>query len=172
MKLKILFLACLVCLIAACGKIPNIHTDAETVTKAAAEIADFTLPDGYQPEFTASAMGVTLTGFEPGDGASHLYLIQTQDETMDKDLDEVIDEMVPGKKDRKSRVTILENRTVTIRGETSTLVLSEGINGEGKSFRQAVVKFEGKGGPAVLVFSEPTATWDIDRVEALIASIQ
>lgn len=172
MKLRLIILACLVCLIAACGKIPNIHTDAEKVNQAAAEIADFTLPDGYQPEFTASAMGYTLVGYEPGDGASHLYLVQAQDQSFSKDIDEVIDEMVPGKKDRKNRVTIVENRSVTVRGKPCTLVLSEGINGEGKSFRQAVVAFEGKGGPAVLVFSEPAATWDLERVDALIASFK
>jgi hypothetical protein len=70
---KFLLALALLAFLSACGPANSINTNAAQVTKAAAEIADFELPAGYRPDFTARLMGYTIAAFNPGDGHGHLY---------------------------------------------------------------------------------------------------
>lgn len=146
----------------------------EVADKAATSIADFSLPEGYQPELALDLAGYTIVSYNPGDGHSHLYLVQapaSQEVTPDK-LEAMLAQSQVGQKDRNSRLTVVEKRQATIRGQAATLVISEGTNGDGDPYRQVTAAFQGKGGPALLVLEEPVARWDDARVDQLIASIQ
>ena len=68
-------------------------------------------------------------------------------------------------------MTVIENRPVTLRGQEVTLIVSEGVNSENVSYRQISVAFEGKGGPALLLFSESVEAWDQAAVDEFLASI-
>jgi hypothetical protein len=168
---KILIALVLLTGLSACGAGYSFNTESEQVTSAAAEIADFDLPTGYTADFTASLMGYTVAAFNPGDGHSHLYLIQSADEADGEKLASMLDEVIPGSSDSHTRMTVIETRPVIVSGEETTLVISEGTNGEGEAYRQASVAFQSQGGPALLVFSEPTSQWDQATVDALLASI-
>ena len=168
---KILIALALLTGLSACASGDSINTESEKVTSAAAEIADFDLPMGYSADFTAQLMGYTVAAYNPGDGHSHLYLIQSADEADGEKLASMLEEVVPGSSDPQTRMTVIETRPVTVRGLETTLVISEGTNGEGDSYRQAAVAFQGEGGPALLVFSEPTTRWDQATIDALLASI-
>lgn len=167
MNKKIGFLI-LVILLAACsaGK-----TNTEKVASTAAEIADFDLPAGYSAEFSASLMGYTVAAYSTGDGHSHLYLVQSTDKADGEKLAQMLNELVPGAGDPQTRMTVIEIRPVTLRGQETTLVISEGVTSEGETYRQATVAFQGRGGPALLVLSEPVESWDQESVDAFIASI-
>ncbi|NQU30998.1 MAG: hypothetical protein HQ525_10060, partial [Anaerolineae bacterium] len=107
-----------------------------------------------------------------GDGPSHIYLIQSDNESDGEKLAQVLDELVIGSGDPQTRMTVVETRSVMVRGQKSTLVISDAVNSEGLSYRQAAVGFPGNGGPALLVFSESIENWDQATVDALISSIQ
>lgn len=80
-----------------------------------------------------------------------------------------------GSEDPLNEFSVIEIQPVTIRGQSSTLVISEGViltNSESKTYHQAMAAFDGKGGPALLILLEPSAVWDVDTVNALIASIR
>ncbi len=149
----------------------SVVTDNNLVTQAASRIADFDLPAGYSAEFSASLMGYTAASFRPNDGHSHLYLIQSEKDADGEMLAQMLEELVPGASDPQTRMTVIETRPVTVRGQETTLVISEGINSEGEAYRQATVAFPGKGGPALLVLSEPVESWNQESVDAFIASI-
>lgn len=157
--------------LSACGTTYLVKTDSDQVASAAAEIADFDLPAGYSADFTAQLMGYTVAAFNPGDGHSHLYLIQSADEADGEKLAEMLEQLAPGSSDPRTRMTVVETRPVIVRGEEGTLVISDGVNSEGDSFRQATVAFQGQGGPALLVLSEPVERWDQETVDAFLASI-
>jgi hypothetical protein len=142
------------------------------VDRAAASIADLDLPAGYRADFSATVAGYTIAAFNPGDDHSHLYLIQSQDEADGEKLAEMLAELAPGTSDTETRTTIVETRAVRVRDQDTTLVISEGENSEGDAYRQALVAFQGKGGPALLVFSEPVTRWSPSTVDALLASIR
>lgn len=172
---KILFLTIVTILMAAlfaCA--PNVTTDSnpDLVSDAASQIADFEPPAGYNSEFMAHMLGYTVAAYSPGDGHSHLYLIQSEKESDGEELAKMLTELVPGSSDANARTTVIENRPVTIRGQEVTAVISDGVNHEGGTYRQAMVAFQGKGGPALLVLSEPTDRWDQAALDAFLTSIK
>ncbi len=167
-KFWIIVIALASILLAGCVSQPD------DVAAAAANIASIHLPDGYRPEYAVNLGGYFLISYNPGDGHSHLYLVQAgagQAVSQSK-LDELLGQAQLGQTDRSTRLTVVEKRAVTIRGQETTLVFSDGINGSGESYRQVTVAFPGKGGQALLVMSEPTGRWEDARVDRLIQSIQ
>ena len=171
MKLRISSFVLLAFLLTACGVNTTINTNTDKVVSVAAEIADFDLPAGYRPEFSASVEGYTLVSYNPGDGHSHLYLIQSEKEVDGEKLVSVMDEIAPGSYDPQTRMTVIETRPVTMREQEVILVISEGVTSEGETYRQVMVAFHGKGGPALVTLSEPIERWNQESVDAFIASI-
>jgi hypothetical protein len=172
MKTKILCLILLTLFLAACGADVSLSTDSGNVTNTAAEIAEFTLPTGYAPEFTTTVMGYDLAAYSRGNGPSHIYLIQSEDAADWEKLTQVLDEIVIGSGDPTTHLKVVETRLVIVRGQETTLVISDAVNSEGRTYRQAAVGFQGNGGPALLVFSESRENWDEVTLANLIASIQ
>lgn len=137
----------------------------------ASEIADFDMPDGYRSDFTASLLGYTVAAFDPGDGHSHQYLIQSDDQADAHTLEIMLSELTPGTRGHKTRMVVIETRPAMVGGQEVTLVISEGVDAEGIPFRQVTTAFQGKGGPALLVFSEPVERWNQDTVDAFLSSV-
>ena len=158
--------------LSACGSTVKMSSDSNEVANVASEIADFEPPAGYSSDFTANLLGYTVAAYNPGDGHSHLYLVQSEKESDAEKLAQMLEKLVPGSSDRNTRLTVIENRAATIRGQETTLVISDGVNSEGESYRQVTAAFPGNGGPALLVLAEPTDRWDQSAVDAFIASIQ
>jgi hypothetical protein len=70
------------------------------------------------------------------------------------------------------RMTVVESRTVTIRGQEATVVVSEGVNSDNATYLEATTIFQGKGGPALLVYSDSAGRWDQEALDAWLESIQ
>ena len=68
---------------------------------------------------------------------------------------------------------LVEQKPVTIRGQKSTLSISEGTNDQGELSRMANVTFQGRGeGPTLVMFIGPAEQWDTELVEDFISSIR
>lgn len=156
---------------AACGTI-EATDDSQHVAKLAAKIAEFDLPEGYAPEFSAEMLGYTLAAYKGESGPSHLYFIQSENEADGKELERMLTQLAPGASDPNTRLTVIENRTTTVRGQEAAMVISEGTNSENVAYRQLTVSFQGKGGPAMLVFSDSVELWDQGTVDTFLQSIQ
>ncbi len=171
MKNKIITLVLFTLLLTACGLGLSISTDAETVTNTTAEITKLDLPDGYYPDFSSTLKGYQAVAYTRGDGPSHIYLIQSENEEDGKNLNQILDQIIVGSGDPETNMTVVEKSSVTVRGEECTLVISDATNSEGVTYRQAVVSFSGNGGPAMLVFSESLNNWDDATMTALVNSL-
>jgi hypothetical protein len=158
-------------LVSACGVNATVNTEADKVASIAAEIVAFDLPTGYSPEFSASLSGYKMVSYNPGDGHSHLFFIQSEKDSDGDKLAKMISQIVPGEYEPQTRMTISETRLVTIRGQEVTMVISDGVTSEGETYRQVMIAFEGNGGPALVMLSEPVARWNQEQVDAFIASI-
>jgi len=169
---KILLSLVLLFLLSSCATMVSIDATPKEVADMANEIADFEIPKGYQPEFSTSLSGYIVVSYNPGDGHSHLYLIQSDNEDDSEKLSNMLDQIAPGAYDPQTRMTVLETVPVSVREQEETLVISEGTTSEGETYRQATVAFQGRGGPALLVISEPVERWDRTQVDSLLASIQ
>ena len=74
--------------------------------------------------------------------------------------------------DRYTRTQVVGQQQVTVRGQTVTLVLSEGTNSSGQPYRTLTGVFQGKGGPALLSVEAPLSQWNQAEVDAFLASIR
>lgn len=171
-KFSLILAITLLATLCACASPVTINANSDDIAKAASGIAEFALPANYVPEFTAQLGSYTAVAYNPGDGHSHLYLIQSDKEADREKLAQTLTDLMPGSSDPNTRLTVIENRASTIRGEAATVVISDGVNHDGNTYRQVTVAFQGKGGPALLVLSEPSESWDQSAVDALLASIR
>jgi hypothetical protein len=172
MKTKNVFLFGLALLLAACGVEGSISTSQENINETVVEIADFDLPAGFVPELSTTLLGYQAVAYSRGDGPGHIYLIQSSDPADADRLAQALDEIVIGSGDPTTRLTVVETRSVVVRGQETTLVISEAVNSEGHTYRQAAVGFQGNGGPALLVFSESIEHWDENILKNLISSLR
>lgn len=157
--------------LSACGSIEATN-DSQQVTDTASKIADFELPAGYASEFSIEVSGYMLASFRGEDGPSHLYLIQSEKQSDGEELEQMLAQLAPGSSDPNTRLTVIENHTATVRGQEVAVVTSEGVNSENVTYRQLTVGFQGKGGPALLVFTESAEQWNQEMVDAFLQSIQ
>jgi hypothetical protein len=157
--------------LSACGRV-EATDDTEHVMRATSEIADFDLPSGYAPESTAQLLGYTAVSYKGVSDPSHLYLIQSENEADGEELERMLARLAPGSRVTNTRMTVIENRTATVRSQEATVIISEGKSSEKIAYRQVSVAFQGKGGPALLALSKPVGSWDQETVDALLASIQ
>ncbi|MDO9087704.1 MAG: hypothetical protein Q7U53_15960 [Anaerolineaceae bacterium] len=172
MKIKILSILLLVFFLTACEANPLLNTNAEKVMEVTQQIVDFSIPVGYEPDFTANYKGYTLVSYRPENENSHLYILQSKDSADAENLQGILDVLVPGTSNAEGDQQVLDNYPIIFRGQETNLILLEGKNSEGKVYNQILVDFEGKGGPAVLVFSELSTYWDMDKVNRLLESVQ
>lgn len=156
--------------LSACGTVEATN-DSQHVIEIASKIADFDLPEGYAPEFNAEMLGYTLAAYKGTTGPSHLYLIQSEKESDGEELERMLTQLAPGSSDPNTHMTVIENRTATVRDQEVAVVVSEGTNSENVGYRQITLGFQGKGGPAMLVLSESVENWNQETVDAFLQSI-
>jgi hypothetical protein len=172
MKIKTIILVLTALFLSACGADFSFSTSNNNINEAVSEIADFDLPAGYQADFSTTAMGYTAVSYVGAESPSHLYLIQSENKADTENLAQALDEIVIGSGDPETNLTVVETRNVRVRGQETELIISDAVNFEGTAYRQAVVSFQGNGGPALLVFSEPHNNWDQSILEKLLTSIR
>ena len=163
--------AIVLAILSSCGTVEATN-DAQHVTDTASKIADFALPTDYIPQFSAAMSGYTLAAYQGPSGPSHLFLIQSDKEADGSELEKALKDLAPGSSGPNTRMTVIENRTATVRGQEVNVVISEGLNSESVAYRQLTVGFQGKGGPALLVFSDSVERWNPETVDDLLASLQ
>jgi hypothetical protein len=154
----------------------NTSEDPQEVARIAAEIANFDLPEGFESPYGMHFANFTSVGYLSQSGNTHIYLTQFPTGTS-INVDEMMRMLNEGGSAEGpwvgAKITEVEQKPVMIRGRESTLSIGEGQSSEGETFRVATVTFQGKGGgPALLMVAGPLDEWDIEMVEALIASIQ
>jgi hypothetical protein len=144
--------------------------------QVSAEIADITVPEGYAPSVATRFAHFELVGYDGPDGHSHLYLFQlppavhVDHAELERQLQNSTG--APAPDGTRPEMQIIAEQSVTIRGETTTLVISEGTNHAGDLYRSASAAFTGNDGQALVSFSGLSATWDQAMVDDFLASMR
>jgi len=160
-------------LLAACtGMNLNYSDNVNKVIAAAETITYLHPPKTFTPEFTVLVNDYTVVSYKPDQSSSHLYLLQSTDPDDAENLEDALAQIAPGAYDPKTRLEIIENQSVVVRGQETTLVISDGINGEGNRYRQAIVPFDGNGGPAMIIYITSINNWEPQVVYDLLSSIR
>ncbi len=153
----------------------TVQSEPLQVAATAAKIAEFTLPSGYTPEAAVEIAGYQFVSYAPGDGHSHIMLVQAPAGTVadQATLEQYMQQATPSRSsDRRARAQVVSRTQATVRGQKVTLVVSEGSNSDGQPYRTLTGVFQGRGGPAMLSIESPVSTWNQDRVNAFVASIR
>ena len=154
----------------------NTSENPPEVARVGGEIADFEIPTGFGSPYGMHFGDITMVGYASQSKNSHILLTQFPEGTS-VNTNEVLKLISQYSNDPNSRwadtqTEVIEEKPVTIRGQESTLTISEGTSSDGITYRTAVANFPGRGGPSLVMIAGPVDEWDIETVEAFIASIQ
>lgn len=151
--------------------------DPAEVAQIASQIADFDVPETFTKQYGMTIATFSMVQYMTNDEDVFLFVTQFPAGTS-INPDEMMREIQNNSRNPNSTwynndMHIVEQKPVTIRGEETTLGISEGTSEQGVLYRLANASFQGKGeGPALLMIVGPADEWDTELVEDFIASIQ
>jgi len=154
----------------------NAQSNPEDVLKTGRAIADFSLPAGLEPKYAFSLMGMSMavfaTGSEAGDAPMTVILAEVpagEDVSVEQMRDMATARVGSGMRSGRE----VSSDEVTIRGERTTVTITEGEDRSGASRRQAFALFTSKGGrPAMIIADGAVAGWDQATLDAFIGSLE
>lgn len=152
----------------------SVDMDPQAVSGSAADIAEFDLPPGFEPQTSMNLLGFTFITYEATSRDSAIILLQmpVQDDLTPENIRQMREQL-----ERQTSRTLRDLDTVdsydlTIRGKPAQVILQEGISENGQTFRQMLVAFSGKGGLAMIAIFGPVDTWDQNVYDQMIQSIR
>lgn len=149
----------------------TVYDDPVSVVDIGASIAAYSMPAGFNDASAASLADFSLVTFTTDDGRSHISLFQVPD-VLELDRHEIEDRFQDAtNRDKWAEAAVVDRIPCQIRGQQTTLLISEGINHEGRHYRSASALFDGNGGTALVNIVMPSAAWDQDMVETFIQSL-
>jgi hypothetical protein len=155
----------------------NTSEDPQKIAEIASGIADFQVPQGFEKQYGLRLGGLSLAEYMTNDERTIIFVTQFPAGTS-INVDEMMRQLERNSR-RESRAwygmttSIIEQKPVTIRGQETTMSISEGTNEQGVLYRMANAEFQGNGeGPAVVMIVGPADEWEIETFEDFIASIQ
>jgi hypothetical protein len=139
----------------------NTSTDPAKVSTAAAEIADFTPPPGFEGR-SANMMGFTTMFYINTGTLQNIILIQfpSSAQITPEQMMVNVRSQISGSNGSNIQYTVTEEKPITIRGQQTTLTVAEGTSSQGVSFLQLIAPFQGKGGTAMVAITGPTDSFD------------
>lgn len=155
----------------------TIQNDPAQAPAIIENIAEFDLPADFGEPYAKSLAGFNLLSYTGQDGHSHITFFQLpagvhlDPEELERQFNQAID-TAPDPESRGRKSELIDQFPATIRGQETTLVLTEGLNSDGQTFRQFTAIFEGENGQTLVTFERPLATWDQAEAEAFFASIR
>ena len=154
----------------------SVSESPQEAVRLGSEIADFEVPEGFGSPYSVHFGNVTMIAYKSSNEKSHILLAQFPDGTS-IDKDEMLKQIREGSSDPNNiwyntETVLVEQKPVTICGQETTLNISAGTTTDDVEFRMATATFEGRGGPALVMVMGPLDGWDIEMVEAFIASIE
>jgi len=154
----------------------RVSESPQVAVRFGSEIADFEVPEGFASPYGVHIGDMTLVGYKSPSEKSLLLLAQFPKGTS-INVDEMLRIIEEGSGDPnsiwyKTETTIIEQKAVTIRGQECNLSISEGTSSDGVELRMATAKFEGRGGPSLVMVAGPMDEWDDEMIENFISSIE
>lgn len=149
----------------------------QQVAQIASEIATYDVPESFNKQYGMKIGNWSLVQYMTGDEKTILFVTQFPAGTS-INMDEMMRQIQSNSRNPNSPwynidTALVEQKPVIIRGQETTLNISEGTTKEGVLYRMANAEFQGKGeGPAQFMIVGPADQWDEQMVEDFIASIQ
>ena len=142
------------------------------VARAGDKIADYSLPAGFGEGYAVDLGGFAMVMHTAVDDSMHITLMQAPAiVALERDALEREMNLATGR-EQWTNAAVVDTQPCQIRGQETTLIISEGLNHEGERYRSASAVFAGNDGTALVNISGPAAHWDQEMVDSFIASLQ
>lgn len=142
-----------------------------TVAEVGRSIAGYDVPAHYQGEYAMQVADFSLVAYRNTNQAGHIYLIQFP-EAIEVDpgaLAQQLHEMADT--NSWTELVVVYHIPCSIRGQETTLVISEGFNHDRQRYRSASAVFAGNEGQALVNISGPADSWDQAMVDTFVQSL-
>ena len=155
----------------------NTTENPQEVTQIAADIASFQVPEGFTTQFGMRLGSFSMVQYMTRDKRTIIFVTQFPAGTS-INPDEMMRQIQQNSRNPQSvwyntDTTLVEQKPVTIRGEETTLSISEGTTEQGVLYRMANAIFQGDGeGPTLFMIVGPADQWDAQLAKEFIASIK
>jgi hypothetical protein len=155
----------------------NTTENRQEVAQIASGIASFQVPEGFNTQFGMKLGDFSMVQYMTSDEQTIIFVTQFPAGTS-INPDEMMRQIQKNSRNPQSvwyntDTALVEQKPVTIRGQETTLSVSEGTNEQGMLYRVANAKFQGDGkGPALFLIVGPADQWDIQLAEEFISSIE
>jgi hypothetical protein len=147
-------------------------TDPTQAAVSAEAITVFDLPEGFSST-SLDLFGIqvlTLTGPQP-DETILIMQIPPDSGLSRTEMEAQLSNLQSSQVGNLTFETV-ETRTYTIRGQEVSVNVREAENVQGVVFRQAVGFFDGRGGPALVMYQARADDWDDGLFEQFLASLK
>ncbi len=158
-------------------------TDPATVSAGAQEMADYSLPEGYQESAFMNMFFMKMLIISPA-GSSEgplqkpaIMLMQLGENSLGLSQEEIQSQMQQSMKESMGNadysLSLVDQQKTTIRGQDVTLYVYEGTNSSGEKMREIISSgFTGKSGSLFLMIIGPVENWDLMTINWFIGSIR
>ncbi len=167
-------LACVVILLLMPAFAKNmVSTSPAQAQQVGQQIADYTVPPGYR-ETGMDLFFEKLVMISPTNQSGPDIMLLQVNTTSRAQAEQQMRQALEQQFARQSSGTFhqVEDHAVTLKGESSTLSVSENDATGRLTMRQAFGTFKGKGGTAVVMFMGGVSDWDWKLVDDFCASIR
>ncbi len=148
-------------------------TDAQQARDVGRQIADYTPPPGYAEQMSMNVLTAQWVIIGPVGREGVIFMLMQAlgmwREQMEAQMRQSIQAQLGAGGDQ---LTLVDTRTVSIRGQPVPMTIYEGTSRGGGRMRQAFAAFDGKGGTALLMVAGDTTAWSQMAVDQFIASIR
>lgn len=148
-------------------------SDPQQLAQRQSEIADFSVPAGFQPDTSMSILGINMVVYKGATNKSYMFLMQmpAQVEINESTIQQFESQMERQTGRNISNIKTIDTKTMTLRDQPAQEIVQEGTDSDGNTFRQMMVIFSGKGGTAMLSIGGPASGWDQAAYDKMIESI-
>lgn len=167
-------LACVVTVVMIPRTLSNAIADEPVKAKQiGAQIADYTLPRGYQEQFGVDMFFEQIVALGRGDERGvTIALIQVKTNADRQQMEQQIRQAFQNQSQGKfAGMQAVGTRTVTIKGQPTPLTISEASD-RTNTLRQATGVFAGKGGTALVMVMGDVSEWDWNLLDNFFQSIR
>jgi len=150
----------------------SVINDPQQAAEVGAEVAEFDLPEGFEPAGGVDLMGVKMAMYSSQTNQTMITLMRIPGSTDNMNTDSMVDQMTRQMGRQMNDVRLIDQYETTIRGKPAQVIIQEGTSSEGVLTRMMIAVFEGKSGIGMMMVMSPADAWDQEMADGIVESIR
>lgn len=150
----------------------SVINDPQQAAEVGAEVAEFDLPEGFEPAGGVDLMGVKMAMYSSQSNQTMITLMRIPGSTDNMNTDSMVEQMTRQMGRQMNDVRLIDQYETTIRGKPAQVLIQEGTSSDGVVTRMMIAVFEGKSGIGMMMVMSPADAWDQEMAAGIIESIR